>query len=100
MLLAVDVRSSQIFGGVFAGVDLKVTFRRSSSVRSSSDEYGLFFRAVLRANGIDPNAVRNARICRVVPGRFSSRKTFWMHSCRSCRCWACGEPLIMARPAF
>ena len=54
LLLCLDVGNSQILGGVFEGAELKVTFRRSSSIRSSSDEFGLFFRAVLRENGVDP----------------------------------------------
>ena len=48
MLLTLDIGNSQIFGGVYDGEDLKVTFRRTSSIRASSDEFGLFFRNVLR----------------------------------------------------
>ncbi len=81
MLLTLDVGNSQIFGGVFADKELKFTFRRSSSVRSSSDEFGLFFRGVLRENAIDPSAIREAGICSVVPDavhslRNSFRKYF------------------------
>ena len=67
LLLCLDVGNSQILGGVFEGAELKVTFRRSSSIRSSSDEFGLFFRAVLRENGVDPGAIQMAGICSVVP---------------------------------
>src|SRR5260370_5340254 len=48
MLLTLDVGNSQIFGGVYDGGDLKITFRRTSSIRASSDEFGTFFRATLR----------------------------------------------------
>lgn len=67
MLLTVDVGNSEIFSGVYEGDDLKVTFRRTSSVRASSDEFGTFFRAALRENGIDPADIRLAGICSVVP---------------------------------
>jgi type III pantothenate kinase len=81
MLLTLDVGNTQIFGGVFADRDLKLTFRRASSIRSSSDEFGMFFRAILRENEIDPAAIGEAGICSVVPDavhslRNSFRKYF------------------------
>ncbi|MBV9503894.1 MAG: type III pantothenate kinase [Acidobacteriia bacterium] len=76
MLLCVDVGNSQILGGVYDGEELKLTFRRASSVRSSSDEFGLFFRSVLRENGVDPLEISMAGICSVVPDV--------LHSLRNC----------------
>ncbi len=67
MILCLDVGNSHIFGGLFEGDQLKLTFRRTSSGRSSSDELGLFFRSVLRENGFDPDAVTNVALCSVVP---------------------------------
>jgi type III pantothenate kinase len=67
MLLAVDVGNSQIFCGVYHGDELKTTFRRTSSVRASSDEFGAFFRTTLRENGIHPEEIDMAGICSVVP---------------------------------
>src|SRR5437016_7267593 len=76
MLLVLDVGNSQIFGGVYDGEDLKITFRRTSSIRASSDEFGTFFRAALRENGVDPEAIAMAGICSVVPDA--------VHSLRNC----------------
>jgi type III pantothenate kinase len=76
MLLALDVGNSQIFGGVYDGEELKVTFRRTSSIRASSDEFGTFFRAVLRENGVDPAEIDMAGICSAVPDA--------VHSLRNC----------------
>src|SRR5208283_1257887 len=76
MLLTLDVGNSQIFGGVHDGEDLKTTFRRTSSIRASSDEFGTFFRATLRENGIDPEEIEMAGICSVVPDA--------VHSLRNC----------------
>jgi len=76
MLLTLDVGNSQIFGGVYDGEDLKVTFRRTSSIRASSDEFGTFFRAVLRENGVDPDQIDMAGICSVVPDA--------VHALRNC----------------
>jgi type III pantothenate kinase len=76
MLLCLDIGNSQIYGGVYDGEELKTTFRRTSSVRASSDEYGIFFRAVLREKEIDPRCIDMASICSVVPDV--------LHSLRSC----------------
>jgi type III pantothenate kinase len=76
MLLCIDVGNSQIFGGVYDGEDLRATFRRTSNVRASSDEFGTFFRVVLRENGVDPNEIGEAAICSVVPDV--------VHSLRNC----------------
>src|SRR5215813_1784110 len=76
MLITLDVGNSQLFGGVYDGDDLKVTFRRTSNIRSSSDELGVFFRATLRENGVDPEEIEMAGICSVVPDA--------VHSLRNC----------------
>ena len=76
MLLTLDVGNSQIFCGVYDGEQLKTTFRRTSGIRASSDEFGLFFRAMLRENGVDPAAIDMAGICSVAPDA--------VHSLRNC----------------
>ena len=67
MILALDVGNSQIYCGVFDEGKLVVQFRRTSTVRGSSDELGVFLRAALRENGIDPNNVAQITACSVVP---------------------------------
>ena len=76
MLLTLDVGNSQIFCGVYDGADLKTTFRRTSSIRASSDEFGTFFRTTLRENDIDPEKIVMAAICSVAPDA--------VHSLRNC----------------
>lgn len=81
MLLCLDVGNTQLFGGVYDGGQLRVTFRRTSSPRASSDEFGVFFRAVLRENQIEPASITGAALCSVVPDavhslRNSFRKYF------------------------
>lgn len=76
MLLALDVGNSQIFCGVYDGESLITTFRRTSSIRASSDEFGAFFRTMLRENGVDPAEIRMAAICSVAPDA--------VHSLRNC----------------
>jgi len=67
MILCLDVGNTQIHGGVFAGDALKFQFRKSTHPLGSSDELGVFFHAVLRANGIDPAQVTQVAVCSVVP---------------------------------
>ena len=74
MILCLDVGNSQIYGGVFLGQELKLQFRRNSRTGASSDEYGLFLRAVLRENDIDPACIQQIAICTVVPETLHSIK--------------------------
>jgi type III pantothenate kinase len=67
MMLCLDIGNSHIYGGVFNGEDLQLTFRKASKSGSSSDEFGLFFRSVLRENGIDPASITAISMCSVVP---------------------------------
>ena len=76
MILTLDVGNSQIFGGVYDGENLRITFRRTSSVRASSDEFGTSFRVTLRENGIEPEEIGTAAICSVAPDA--------LHSLRNC----------------
>jgi type III pantothenate kinase len=66
MRLCLDVGNSQLHGGVFDG-GLRLQFRKTTHPLGSSDEFGVFFTAVLRENGIDPAFVDRIAICSVVP---------------------------------
>jgi type III pantothenate kinase len=66
-MLCLDIGNSHIFGGVFAGEELRMTFRHASKTGASSDEHGLFFRSVLRENGVDPEKIESIAMCSVVP---------------------------------
>jgi len=67
MLLCLDIGNSQLHAGVFEGDALRLQFRKSTSPLGSSDEFGVFFAAALRENGIDPREVSGIAICSVVP---------------------------------
>lgn len=67
MKLCLDVGNSHIYGGVYDTGRALLTFRKASKLGSSSDEYGLFFRSVLRENDLDPNRVTEIALCSVVP---------------------------------
>lgn len=67
MILCLDVGNTQIHGGVFENDSLKFQFRKTSKTGSSSDEFGLFLRSVLRENDFDPRDISKIAICSVVP---------------------------------
>ena len=92
MILAIDVGNSQIYCGVFDGDDLCTQFRRTSRVRGSSDELGVFLRAALRENGLEPNAIRQVAACSVVPD-----VNYSLRAC--CQKYFRLEPMIM-RPGI
>lgn len=65
-MLCIDVGNSHIYGGVFAGDEIRLRFRHMSKV-SSSDELGIFLKSVLRENRCSPEAITDIAICSVVP---------------------------------
>ncbi len=67
MILCLDVGNSQIYGGLFEKKEILLNFRKVTGQIISSDEYGLFLKAVLRENGFDPSKVKHIGICSVVP---------------------------------
>jgi type III pantothenate kinase len=92
MLLCLDVGNSQIYCGVFRDDRLSLQFRRTSTVRSSSDELGVFLRGALRENSVAPDEISSIAICCVVPDMLYS-----LRSC--CQKYFQIDPLIM-RPGI
>jgi type III pantothenate kinase len=88
VILTLDVGNSQMFGGVFDDGQPSFQFRRSSRPSSASDELGVFLRAVLRENGVDPARVDRIAICSVVPEILYS-----LRSC--CRKYFAVDPFIL-----
>ncbi|MEE8077357.1 MAG: type III pantothenate kinase [Pseudomonadales bacterium] len=92
MLLCLDVGNSQIYCGIYVADKLTLQFRRTSTVRSSSDELGIFLRSALRENGVEPDEIEQIAICCVVPDMLYS-----LRSC--CQKYFDIDPLIM-RPGI
>ena len=67
MILCLDVGNSLIVGGVFAGDDLQTQFRLTTQGKPTSDELGVFLRAALRENQVDPAEITSVALCSVVP---------------------------------
>ena len=88
MILCIDVGKTQVFGVVFESGELICQFRRTSQLRSTSDELGVFFRSVLRENNVDPQGLTEIVVCCVVPDL--------LYSLRACaQKYFAIEPLVL-----
>jgi type III pantothenate kinase len=67
MILCLDVGNSHIYGGVFAGEQLRLQFRYPSVLQCTSDQLGVFFKSILRENEFDPAQIKQIAVCSVVP---------------------------------
>ncbi|MBE5927234.1 MAG: type III pantothenate kinase [Lachnospiraceae bacterium] len=67
MLLAVDVGNTNITFGVFNKENLEATFRMTTKLPRTSDEYGITIRDLLGAKGIDWKIIEDVIISSVVP---------------------------------
>ena len=75
MILTIDVGNTNITCGVFEKDELTVTFRITTKMPRTSDEYGMLLSNLLEQNHIKPSDIKDAIICSVVPNV--------MHSLRS-----------------
>ena len=67
MILTLDVGNTNMTGGVFSGDDIVATFRITTKMPRTSDEYGMLLCNVLEQNKINPSEIKDAIICSVVP---------------------------------
>jgi len=67
MLLVIDVGNTQTVLGVYDGSDLRVSWRISTDIRKSSDEFWVILRNLFREADLDTSQVRGICISSVVP---------------------------------
>ncbi len=67
MLLGVDVGNTNITFGVFDGEEIEATFRMTTKLLRTSDEYGICIRDLLKHNGIDYEKIQDVIVASVVP---------------------------------
>ena len=67
MLLVVDVGNTNITFGVFAEQKLEATFRMTTKLQRTSDEYGICIRDLISHNKLNPEKIRDVIIASVVP---------------------------------
>ena len=67
MLLAIDFGNTNITIGLFDGDEIEGTFRMTTKMPRTSDEYGIFFYNILHSRGLHREQVDAAIIASVVP---------------------------------
>ena len=67
MLLAIDIGNTNITIGLFDGDAIEGTFRMTTKMPRTSDEYGIFFYNILHSRGLHREQVDAAIIASVVP---------------------------------
>ena len=67
MLLTIDVGNTNITVGVFEGDDVKASFRITTKMPRTSDEYGTTLFTLLEQNEIKPQKIEDVIIASVVP---------------------------------
>lgn len=67
MILTLDVGNTNMTGGVFKDDEIIATFRMTTKIPRTSDEYGMVLFNLLRQNEIEPKKIEDAIICSVVP---------------------------------
>jgi len=67
MLLTIDVGNTETKLGCFWGSELSQTWRVTTELRRTSDEYGVFFTQLFATGGVEGGAVDAVAIASVVP---------------------------------
>ena len=67
MLLAIDLGNTNIKFAVFDGKETVATFRLTTDMPRTSDEFGIAILSLLKGNGIDKGSIEAAIIASVVP---------------------------------
>ena len=77
MILAVDVGNTNITCGVFRGEEIVASFRITTKMPRTSDEYGMMLGTLLEKNQVNEKEIRDAIIASVVPNVMH----FHLHNC-------------------
>lgn len=67
MLLAIDVGNTETKLGCFSGSELTQTWRVTTELRRTPDEYGVFFTQLFATSALAPSAIDAIAIASVVP---------------------------------
>ena len=67
MLLGIDVGNTNITLGVFCGEELRGTFRMTTKIARTSDEYGIYICDLLEHNGVHVSEIEAVIVASVVP---------------------------------
>lgn len=67
MLLAIDIGNTNVTFGVFEGERIRTTWRVSTAIHRTSDEYANIMLSLMERQGVTTDRIRDVVICSVVP---------------------------------
>jgi type III pantothenate kinase len=67
MLLAIDIGNTNVTFGVFQGEKIKCTWRVSTAIHRTADEYANIMLSLMDRWGVNPSQVKDVVTCSVVP---------------------------------
>jgi len=67
MLLAIDIGNTNVTFGVFDGEKIKTTWRVSTAIHRTSDEYAHLMLSLMERQGVTASQLKDVVICSVVP---------------------------------
>lgn len=67
MLLAVDIGNTNVTLGVFAGEELRATWRLATNIQQMADEYAALLLNLLHHQGLNTAEIKEVALCCVVP---------------------------------
>jgi type III pantothenate kinase len=67
MLLAIDIGNTNVTFGVFEGEKIKCTWRVSTAIHRTSDEYANIMLSLMERWGVNATQIKDTVICSVVP---------------------------------
>ena len=78
MILTIDVGNTNITCGVFQGDEIAASFRITTKMPRTSDEYGMMLLNLLEQNDIHPTEIKDAIICSADLSNISiSHRSWW-----------------------
>lgn len=82
MILTLDVGNTNMTCGVFDGDEIKATFRITTKIPRTSDEYGMMLCNLLEINGIAMKEIEDVAVCSVVPDVMHSLENAIIKYCK------------------
>lgn len=67
MILVIDVGNTNITFGVYEKDQIKTTFRMTTKIPRTSDEYGILIKELLKSDNIKTSDIEGSILCSVVP---------------------------------
>ena len=94
MIFCIDIGNSNIKYAIFDGKELKATFRVTSQRNSTSDEYGVIVRDLLKSAGIEKEDINGVVMSSVIPSLNYTMEHIIVDSVSAISRYGLGSPIV------